>query len=264
MECKNIQNVLIDFIEGNIPEDIKVQIEEHLLTCKVCREEHKQTRQLLDDMQVFEDEHPDKQLKVDFYTMLEEEKEKLPFSSKNIKSSTNKNFRNYLKYAASIIVLLSLGFFTGQGLQIRSYQNSEIAALRSEMYSIQQTATMASLRQPTASQRLNAINIISEQLKSDRKTINTLINTFKSDDNINVRMAAANALVKYSESEEIRDAFIEVLEKEEDPALQITLINLLTQMQESRAKKTFQKILNDDNTIPVVKEQVQEGLKVFI
>ncbi len=33
MECKNVQNILIDFIEGNISADIKVQIEEHLLTC---------------------------------------------------------------------------------------------------------------------------------------------------------------------------------------------------------------------------------------
>ncbi|MBU8892248.1 MAG: HEAT repeat domain-containing protein [Bacteroidales bacterium] len=266
MECKNIQNVLIDFIEENISADIKIQIEEHLLTCKTCRTEHKQTRQLLDDMQIFEDEQPDEQLKVDFYTMLEVEKEQLNTSLKNIKSSANQNkdYRNYLKYAASIIVLLSLGFFLGQSLQIKSYQSAEIAALRSEIYSIQQTATMASLRQPTASQRLNAVNVINEQLRSDDKTINTLVNTFRSDDNINVRMAAANALVKYSESEEIRDAFIEVLEKEEDPALQITLINLLTQMQESRAKKIFQEILNNDNTIPVVKEQVQEGLKVFI
>ena len=265
MECKNIQNLLIDFIEEKIPEDIKVQIEEHLLTCKSCRTEHKQTRQLLDDMHVFEDEQPVEQLKVDFYTMLEKEKEQLNNISQNSNSPNQNRLNwNYLKYAASVIVLLGIGFFLGQNLQIRSQQSSEIAALRSELYSMQQTATMASLSQPTASQRLKAINIINEQVKSDEKTINILINTFKNDDNINVRMAAANALIKYSESEEVRDVFIDILEKEKDPALQITLINLLTQMQDVRAKKTFEKILNSDNTIPVVKEQIQEGLKVFI
>ena len=55
-----------------------------------------------------------------------------------------------------------------------------------------------------------------------------------------------------------------MLDKEEDPALQITLINLLTQMQEEKAKKIFEKILRNENTYPVVREQVQQGLKVFI
>lgn len=266
MECKNIQNILIDFIEGNISSDIKVQIEEHLLTCKTCRTEHKQLRQLLDDMLIFEDEQPNEQLKVDFYTMLENEKENISVA----KTKTNTSYKlsklnlNFLKYAASSVVLLGIGFLLGTNSQIKSKQASEIASLRSDLYSMQQTATMASLSQSTASQRLNAINLINEQIKSDEKTVNVLINTLRNDENINVRMAAANALVKYSEKEEVRDVFIDVLDKEEDPALQITLINLLTQIQDIRAKKTFEKILNNSNTIPVVKEQAQEGLKVFI
>jgi len=266
MECKNIQNLLIDFIEETISNDIKIQVEEHLLTCKTCRIEHKQTRELLNGMHIFEDVKPDNQLSVDFYTMLEQEKEQLTRNVKKDQTSFNqdKHYLKYFKYAASIIVLLSVGFFLGQNLQIRNQQNSEIAALRSELYSMQQTASMASLSHPTASQRLNAINMIDEQVESDEKTINTLINTFKGDDNINVRMAAANALVKYSKNEEIRDVFIDVLDEEEDPALQITLINLLTQMQEARAQEIFEKILKNQNTIPVVKEQAQEGLKVFI
>lgn len=266
MECKNTQNLLIDFIEGNIPVDIKVQVEEHLLTCKTCRIEHKQTRQLLDDMQIFEDEQPEEKLKVDFYTMLEKEKEQLHSVSKNSYSLPKHSKFNwsYIKYAAGVIILLSVGFYFGQNLQLRSQQNSEIAALRSEIQTIQQNASMVSLSQPTASQRLKAINIISDQANSNEKTINVLLNTFKDDDNINVRIAAANALSRYSNNEYVRDIFIDILDKEKDPALQITLINLLTQMQESRAKKTFEKILNDANTYPVVKEQVQQGLKVFV
>ena len=264
MECNNIKNILIDFIEGNISEDIKVQIEEHLLTCKNCRTEHKQTRQLLDDMSILEDEVPALQLKEDFYSMLEEEKENTQHNSDEIIIHSKKTNWSFLKYAASAIILLGFGFLLGRNVQIQSKQNSEIVQLRSELYSIQQSATLASLSQPTASQRLKAVNTINEQIKLDMKTVALLINTFKNDDNINVRMAAANALSKYSESKEVRNAFLEVLEKEEDAAMQITLINLLTQLQEKRAKETFENIINNDQTIPVVKEQAQEGLKVFI
>jgi hypothetical protein len=264
MECKNIQHTLIDFIEGTLSEGIKVQIEEHLLTCKTCRIEHKQTRQLLDDMHIIENEKPNESIKLDFYSMLEKEKEKLESKTNNFSSNQNRFNWTYIKYAATIIIVLGIGFVLGQNFQLKTQNNYEIATLRSELSSMQQNTSMTYLSQPTASQRLNAINIINEQTESDERTINTLINTFKSDDNINVRIAAANALVKYSKDEEIRDVFLEVLNKEEDPALQITLINLLTQMQDARAQKIFQKILNNQNTMPVVKEQAQEGLKVFI
>ncbi len=40
-----------------------------------CRAEHKQLRQLLDDMSTLEDQAPDNQLKEDFYSILEEAKE---------------------------------------------------------------------------------------------------------------------------------------------------------------------------------------------
>ncbi|MBI9055344.1 MAG: HEAT repeat domain-containing protein [Bacteroidales bacterium] len=264
MECKNIQHTLIDFIERNISEDIKVQIEEHLLTCKTCRTEHKQLVLLLNDMNDIEDEKPAENLKLDFYSMLENEKLNIQSTPKTENLYIVKYSWKYIKYAATIIIILGIGFVLGQNFQLKNQNNSEIAYLKSELFTMQQTSTMASLMTPTASQRLNAINIIEKQVKSDEKTINTLINTFENDDNINVRIAAANALVKYSESENIRNSFIEILETEKDPALQITLINLLTQMQDERAKKTFKKILNNENTIPVVREQVQEGLKVFI
>lgn len=265
MECNNIQHTIIDFIEGNVSEDIKLQIEEHLLNCEECRMHHKQTRALLEGLHEIEDELPGDDLKLDFYNMLENEKENIINTNhKNIKRSEKNSGAYFIRYAAAAIIFLSIGFFTGHGIQLRNYQNTEIAALRRELSNMQQTATMASLSQPTASQRLKAINTINEQLRFDEKTINVLITTFKSDENINVRMAAANALANYPDVEDVRTAFIEALETESDPALQITLISLLTQIQDERAKKAFEKILDNENTIPVVKEQVKEGLKVFI
>ncbi|PLX16882.1 MAG: hypothetical protein C0597_07610 [Marinilabiliales bacterium] len=215
MECKNIQNILIDFIEGNVPDDVKVQLEEHLLTCTQCRKEHKQTHQLIEELSVLEDKTPNVQLKEDFYTMLEQEKELITKSPliKKPYSENNLSIWSYIKYAASAIILLGFGFLLGRNMQIQSVKNSEIAALRSELYSMQQTATTASLSIPTASQRLKAVNTINEQVKVDIKTVALLINTFKTDENINVRMAAANALSKYKESPDVRDAFLEVLEK---------------------------------------------------
>ncbi|MFP4025500.1 MAG: HEAT repeat domain-containing protein [Thiohalospira sp.] len=265
MECKNIQNLMIDFIDRNISGDKKDAIEKHLLECEACRNEHKQMLQMFNDLNIVKDEKPDNHLKSDFYAMLENEKKQLvKIPTVNL---TNKNSQmnwSFIKYAATTIILIGIGFLLGQQMQVRNNNQAEIAMLRKELYEMQQNLSMASLTHSTASQRLKAVNTISEQLAPDNKMIDVLINALNNDDNINVKMAAANALSKYPENQEVRNELIESLENEEEPALQITLISILTQIQDKKAKKAFQNILQNENTIPVVKQQAEEGLKVFI
>ena len=266
MECRNIQNLMIDFIDGNIFGDRKEQIEEHLLVCKKCRDEHMKVKQLQDDLKLIEDEVPREEMKSNFYSMLEQEKKQLNENkiSREKYHETKHLGRNFMKYAAITIALLSIGFLLGQQMQLRNTNQEEIALLKQELNEMQQNFSMASLTNSTASQRLKAVNTISDQIKPDDKMIYTLINTLKNDENVNVKMAAANALAKYPENKKVRDVLIESLQNEEDPALQITLIGILTQIQDKRAKNAFQNILQNDNTIPVVKQQAEEGLKVFI
>lgn len=265
MECKNIQNLIVDFIEGNISGDIKEQVEQHLLVCKICSNEHRQTLQLFNDLNGITDEQPDKRLKSDFYAMLNQEKKELINYPKGKVIHKKRPFnRNFLKYAATTMLLLGIGFLLGQQMQLKNGNQEEIALLRQELNEMQQNFSMASLTNSTASQRLKAVNTISDQIKPDDKMISTLISTLMNDENVNVKMAAANALAKYPENKEVRDVLIECLRIEEDPALQITLIGILTQIQDQRAKNAFQKILQNDNTIAVVKQQAEEGLKVFI
>ncbi len=266
MECRNIQNLMIDFIDGNISGDMKEQIEKHLLVCKTCRDEHMKIKQLQDDLKLIEDEVPSEKMKSNFYAMLEQEKKQLKRNkiSKEEHRETKHLVRNFMKYAATTIILVSIGFLLGQQMQLRNSNQEEMALLRQELNEMQQNFSMASLTNSTASQRLKAVNTISDQIKPDDKMINTLISTLMNDENVNVKMAAANALAKYPENKKVRDVLIESLQNEEDPALQITLIGILTQIQDKRAKNAFQNILQNDHTIPVVKQQAEEGLKVFI
>jgi len=257
---------MIDFIDGNITGDMKVQIEEHLLVCKKCRDEHLQIKQLQDDLKLIEDEIPREEMKSNFYSLLEKEKKQLKRNKifQEVHQEKKHLIMNFMKYAAIIIVLISIGFLLGQQMQLKSSNQEEIAFLRQELNEVQQNLSMASLTNSTASQRLKAVNTISDQIKPDDKMISTLISTLMNDENVNVKMAAANALAKYHENEKVRNVLIERLNKEDDPALQITLIGILTQIQDKRAKNAFQNILQNENTIPVVKQQAEEGLKVFI
>ncbi|MBU9722881.1 MULTISPECIES: DUF4179 domain-containing protein [Bacillaceae] len=41
MECKQISETLIDYIDGNVPRDVSLEIENHLPTCERCSEEYR-------------------------------------------------------------------------------------------------------------------------------------------------------------------------------------------------------------------------------
>ena len=77
-------------------------------------------------------------------------------------------------------------------------------------------------------------------------------------------MAAANALTKFANHPLVRNAYLEALKNQKEPSIQITLINILIDIQENRAKILLEEILKEDNNLPVVKEMAKEGIKIFI
>ena len=84
------------------------------------------------------------------------------------------------------------------------------------------------------------------------------------DANVNVRMSAMYALSKYSTNDVVKEAFVESLKHQTDPLLQITLINILVNIQDNRAKQPIQNILDNNDTPDVVKQQAAKSLQAFI
>lgn len=83
------------------------------------------------------------------------------------------------------------------------------------------------------------------------------------DKNVNVRLAALYAVSKFSDNRKINDALVTSLAKQTEPLMQIALINILTEKKESKAKAPIREILQDEKTLPPVKEIAQKGLKLL-
>lgn len=264
LKCTDIRSLQVDFIDNTISDKLKIQVEKHLETCAACQDEFIQTGELIELMKKEEDQLPSSNLSKNFYDLLEDEKIKQN-QNIHIKESSKTSFKiSTLKYAAQIIVLLGIGYLIGNTITLKNSKPSEIAMLKEEIKLIQNNLSLSSLSQPTANQRLNAIQNINNSSELDADIANVLINTLNHDENVNVRMAAAYALAKYSVNETVKNALINSLDQQKDPLLQITLIGILTDIQDSRAKQPFEKILNNENTPAYVKDQAKQAMKVFI
>ena len=159
--------------------------------------------------------------------------------------------------------MLFLGYFTGT-FTTKKDASEEIAALKTQTIELKENMMLAMMDNTSASKRIQAVNYSEEFEQPDEKITNALIDRMHYDTNINVRLAAAEALSKYSESESVKKAFIDALSTEKDPSLQIAIIQFLVQTQEKRALDSMQKLLDQPETPDYVKAEVSSGMSQII
>ena len=266
MNCKYIQDLLIEYLENKLNQEQTSEVENHLTTCEQCKNEYHLAKQFLHAINDIEDEQPSANLRMNFNQLLEEEKEIQRKESIQHLDQKQNNYRfgEFLKYAAAILIIFGIGFLFGKNLHSTNDQSMEIARLQTDLHNMKQNLTMATLKQPTSSQRLKAVGILEKQGHADDKVLLVLVKTLQSDANVNVRMAAANALTKFANHPLVRNAYLEALKNQKEPSIQITLINILINIQENRAKILLEEILKEENNLPVVKEMAKEGIKTFV
>ena len=111
----------------------------------------------------------------------------------------------------------------------------------------------------SASNRLNGIIIAGNQTELDQQIIDLLAYSASEDNNSNVRLAAVELLATQADQPKVAEKIIETFLKQDDPVVQVELINLLAKMDNSiHNKEVQQKLLsltNDPTTWAYVKDE---------
>lgn len=266
INCQSLNSVLIDFIDKNLDKETTLAVRSHLESCKSCHAEMERTLVLLDEMKHLHDKNPPARMRENFIQNLDREKSNLPVqNNKNNKFVSRKIwlYNPFSQIAAGLAILIT-GVLMGYILNNKPEQNTDVAILQEQVYEMKEMLFMAKLDQPSASQRIQAVNYANELRAPDLQVLESLINTMNTDDNVNVRMASIYALSKFSNNEMIREAMVKSLKTQEDPLLQITLINVLVEIQEKKAIEVMRDLLKKEETIDAVKQMAEKGLTTFI
>ena len=167
------------------------------------------------------------------------------------------------RMAASILLLLGVfwaGFYLAK--QQVGMQANEMAALQQDVQALKAALATANTAY-SASERIQLVSQKTEQAPDD-EVVEALISTMNHDANVNVRLAACEALYELRENKKVRQAFIQGLKYQKDPLVQITLIDMLVSMKEKRAVQPLQELTEQKNLLPVVKDKAAHGLGVLI
>ena len=260
MKSNHITHKLADYLDGHLDPAQRKDVEEHLRSCKSCTQELEETRELFSVFKEEEKAYPSEQLKVKFYQMLEDEKQK---SSKVIAINHKKHWvSNLLKVAAGIALLI--GAFTLGKFQQQQQSNTAIAVLENKSTAIKETAMLSLMENQSASKRIQGVNFIEEFTQPDEAIISALADRMLLDKNTNVRLSAVEALGKFTNSETVKNTFITALGTEKDPSIQIVIIHTLAAIQEKKAIAPMKELLQQDETQPFVKKEIRTLLPTII
>lgn len=112
----------------------------------------------------------------------------------------------------------------------------------------------------STSRRINAAAALDRITNTDHDIVDALIKTMNTDPSTNVRLAALDALGKFSKETYVKKKLVASLEKQKDPMVQISLIELLTRMRESSILKELDKLVSDGNTMDAVKDRAYSSI----
>ena len=164
--------------------------------------------------------------------------------------------------AAAAVAILVIGF--GGGLLFSQLQSQsttrEVAALRDDVKQMKRMLMNDDDTYTSASERIQIVKKSYRVDQAGEEMLDALINTMYSDPDVNVQLAAAEALYRFRSRPQVHAAMLRMLERTNPPALTVAVIEILVQMNEKRAVDPMKRLLMNDDLNPTVRHKLQEAI----
>lgn len=249
-----MKELMIDYIDGKLSGELKAFVEKYIEKSAEHQKEYKSLKETVGLLQHDKQLEPDSNLRLDFLNALEQEMNTLNADKKGSTRIIGLRLANVWQVAAAV-ALLAVGLLGGMWLMKDNSHQKQMLALQREMEQTKKMVMLALEDQDSPSQRMLGVNASYELPRADDEIVQILVKTMNEDENVNVRLAAINALAKFSAEPQVRKALIASLEKQTDPIVQITLINLMVELKEKGAVEELKQIINDSTNVESVKDE---------
>jgi hypothetical protein len=253
MTCEESKRLFADYWSQSLTGAEEIELEAHLAGCGECRAEADRLEVLWRDLARIPTEEPGAGLRARFYEMLRGA----------AASATRRWWRAApsspaLWRLAAGLTLLGIG--AAIGYAVRS-NGSEIAQLRGEVSTMRQLVALSLLQQQSASERLRGVSWAYRVEPSDSQVLAALLDAVNRDPNVNVRLAAVDALHAFASSSLARERVLASLENQNAPIVQVAIIDLLVDLKEGKAGPELRKLAENASIDNGVRQRAQWALE---
>lgn len=289
MTCQNARDVFPELLDHRAPPTTHLEVRAHLANCPDCQRDFAALTQTANALDAMPTPPPSSRLRQNFYAMLEEEKH----SAANARVAADHERRTHRvsiwRWLAPLAgcALLALGFFAGQHSQPVANSSAqagivpaladdatkhEFVALREQIsQQRQQLDKMTTLvgysilqqQQNPANARLKDVLAAARSENANDRVLDDLIQALTFDPSANVRLRAIEALYPHSERATVRAGILAALPREQNPLVQLELIDFVASAQERDATPLLERISADEAADRTVRDAAKLALAQF-
>ena len=223
METKHREELIAKYNEG-LADPSEMKLIEQLIEAGEIQLTQLRELSFLDE-QWTKMETPSPSLRLDdqFHALLAAEKKK---QRKGSFSFPMPDWNVLLPRLAFASLVLIAGFIGGY-LFNRPSENSEVHELTQQVSDLKEMMVFSLLEKESASERLKAVSLTNEMNQVSEKVTDALFKTMNRDENVNVRLAALEALMPYAKQGSVREQLIESIGHQDSPLVQVSFQQFL-------------------------------------
>ena len=271
MTCQQANTALPDYLLGSLDEVAQTEMQAHVTSCAACRQEAEGLRAIWSKLGALPDEQPNEAARARFYAMLEAYQQgmKQTHVTPRLRDVVNGWLERWwpkqpaFQFAFAAMFLL-VGLFIGTRFNAAPRENGELVTLRSELHSMRELMTLTLLRQESSSERLQGVSWVQNMANPDNELLSALLHRLDYDPNINVRLAAVDALYLFVNQPLVRQGLMQSLSRQTSPLVQIALIDLIVEMREKQATAALKQLIGNEKVNADVKQRAEWGIQQLL
>jgi hypothetical protein len=260
MTCEQAKSRMTEHWSLTLGESEEKEFSAHLESCEACRSEVSRVGALWQSLDLLPLEEPSGKVRDRFYEMLGAYRQGLA-SVETRPVSRWWTMATWQVTAAAAAALVAVGLGIGYGMRGSGQPPAEVSQLREEVASMRQLVALSLMQQQSASERLRGVSWAYQAEPSDREVLGALVTAVNHDTNVNVRLAAVDALRKFAASPETRKAVVDALPSQTTPLVQVALIDLLVDFKERSAAGVLKTLATNRDANEGVRQQAEWALE---
>ncbi len=272
MSSEHVSDELTAYVSGELDEASVRRIEEHLEMCAACREEHRSMGTVWNALAQLPEEAPKESMRVRFREMLESYQTAADerIRPRAAAASSGRRFLEaLLPWRPAVGLAFGLAAVAGGillGYHMKSDRDggAELAELHEEVRGVSRLLIISLLQQESASERLRGVSWSYQTDASDGQITAALLDAFRHDPNVNVRLAALDALSRSMGRSDVRDDLLRSLPKQPSPLVQAAVVDLMVQLHEKSSLGVFRAMVRDTALNSAVRKKLELGIQQLI
>ncbi len=267
INCGQMEELLPDYLQQSLGTEQEEGVELHLRSCAECRD----LVAMWNRLGLLPAEKAGAHLRDRFGAMLhayQEAREEIPRKvarpNRVVPFLARPAWQMWVAVAACALMLVGGGFLAGRGFgpgQPESHSaGEEVATLRRELADMRQLMVLSMMQQQSASDRMQAISYTTQQGQLDPRVMEALVGALRFDPNVDVRLAALDALSRHDKQPQVQEGIVQALQPQQSPLVQVALINQIVESRDRDARQRLLQIKEDPKVHPVVRQRVDWAL----